>query len=195
MGYLIRLSGSGAEIGIGKISKAQFEFWSEQDNKEHLNSAIQGELDEDVEVPDDAHLEEHYEYQEVYCQSGIYEYDLQLEIESDDDGFDFSGDYDDVLDDLEHDGSGPVKQSSVKLPKKAGHYLVWEAEASGTLIEEEIELEDGDEFDPKKLKLLIKEITPKIKLVVGIEYDGYTLSNYSDEFEKSGDIKGTLLKS
>ncbi len=195
MGYRIRLSGNGAEIGIGKISKAQFEFWSDPDNKENLNYAIQGNLDEDVEVPDEALLEEHYEYQEVYCQSGIYEGVLNLEIESDDeDGFNFSGDYDDVLDDFEHDGSGPVKTTKVKFPKKSGHYIVWEAETSGTLIDEEIELEDGEAFDPKKLKLLLKEITPKLQLVTGVEYDGYTLSNYSDEFEKSGDIQAQILK-
>lgn len=122
MNFRIILSGNGAEIGVGKISKAQYDFWSKSVNAKNLNWEIQGNLDEDEVVPDEVRLSEHYEYMEIYCQSGVYEDGLELEIipedDEDDEGFTFSGDYDDFLDEFTFDDQHPIIEKTVKYPKK-----------------------------------------------------------------------------
>jgi hypothetical protein len=197
MNYLITLSGNGAEIGVGKISKAQFDFWSKPEQAENLNWEIQGGLDDD-EIPDEVRLAEHYEYMDVYCQSGVYESSLEIDItavdDEDDEEFSFSGEYDEFVDDFTFDGQEPILEKSVKYPKKKDHYIAWIAEESGTLLEEEIELEDGEVFDPKKIKLIYTTINPQLKLITGVEYDGYSLSEYTDDFEKSGEMEAQVFK-
>jgi len=197
MNYRIILTGNGAEIGVGKISKAQYDFWSKSVNAKNLNWEIQGNLDEDEVVPEEVRLSEHYEYMEIYCQSGVYEDGLELEIipedDEDDEGFTFSGDYDDFLDEFTFDDQYPIIEKTVKYPKKKEHCLAWIAEESGTLIEEVIELEDDEVFDPKKVKLIYTMINSQLKLITGVEYDGYSLSEYTDEFEKSGHMEAQVF--
>ena len=71
--YRIRLSGSGAEIGIGKISKAQYDFWNDEDHEDFLTGFITGEGDDDLEIPQKAQLTGDYrDYSDLYSTSGIF---------------------------------------------------------------------------------------------------------------------------
>ena len=59
--YSIEISGNGAEVGIHKLTKAQYEYWTAEENKPFLTEALvedYSSLDEDP--PEEAYFPDSY---------------------------------------------------------------------------------------------------------------------------------------
>lgn len=176
---------------IGKISQKQYDYWKTKDADEIVDG-LHGSH-EDEEMSDDVAIDDRFNYMDVFCSSGVYfeRFDLSIsEIDPKDEDADDAYFCFESEDDLSALGKQVVE--SVKYPKGHKTFLYSIAEEQGTLLEEEIELKGR--FDIKKLRIKIATLPNNSKLIVGIEYDGYTLDEYTDDFEQSGSLEANVFK-
>lgn len=188
--YKITLEGSGGEIMIGAMSKAQYDFWSKKD-KEEIVDALNGYYEE--EIPETAELGERYDFMDLFCSSAVSTtyFDLTIqEIEpEDEDAEDAYYNFDDygVL----KDGIENIEEKDLAYPKGKHNFLYTIDEESGILIEEELELEERFEID--KLKVKIITLPDNSKFIYGLEYDGVPLTEYTDNFSKIGSLTAGIF--
>ena len=65
--YSIEITSRGLDVGIGKITQAQYEYWSDEDREYDLTDALQSSYDyEGNETPEECKLYDYYnEYEDV----------------------------------------------------------------------------------------------------------------------------------
>ena len=80
--YTIRIWGRTREIGVGKISKQQYEYWSHEDHNDDLSDAMNESYDYDEnDTPKKARFDSaYYEYQDVHSFWGFDEDDTHMTI-------------------------------------------------------------------------------------------------------------------
>ena len=156
--YTIRIWGRTREIGVGKISKQQYEHWSHEDHNADLSDAMNESYDYDENnTPKKAQFDSaYYEYQDIHSFWGFDEDDTHMTIT------DKSGEeiYDGTLDgfiseahgdnDSRWDATEEVEELYPHYLGK-GYFVVWTQGGKGSCIQTTIDTE-GEEFDPRKLK-------------------------------------------
>jgi hypothetical protein len=202
--YSIEISGNGAEVGIHKLTKAQYDFWTKDENKEQLKWAIC----EDYSGIDDSSPEEVY-FPDSYiglCSlarlGGGYLGGLMIEISplefDDDEDVDALYSFDDQLNDFiesltpsQYKKIVNIKEFEFPIKKsKTPGYLVWKSEETGMFLEGEIDV--GKKFDIKKLRLNFHRVNGDIFLG-SVTYDEYQLYP-NDSWEASGIIEAEIIK-
>jgi hypothetical protein len=203
--YSISISGNGAEVGIKKLTKAQYDFWSDEKNEAFLKNALMEDYsDIDESAPEEIYFETSYHgLCDVLNSGGGYENSLTIEIspvdydEDDidpDDLYSFDDDLSEFINDLSAQEKNLIcnyeEFETPKSDKETAGYLIWEAEETGTFLEGEIEVDS--EFDINKLRLNFSKIN-KILYLKSVQYDGITIeqTNYWDQ---SGYFEAEIVK-
>ncbi len=184
MKYEIKVWGSGGRYGIGSITKEQYDFWIDSENREYLADEARQQLDDELEVPDEARFEDHYSaFDDIGVCVGP---DCELAMISiiDEKGFViYEGKYQDFKDRYESNS----KLSEITLPdKEDGHFLFWIISEEGDFY---ITTVETDIFKPEYLSFEETDIYGEAVLITDILYDkneleleaGYIKSN-DEEF-------------
>ena len=181
--YTIRIWGRTREIGVGKISKQQYEYWSHEDHNDDLSDAMNESYDYDEnDTPKKARFDSaYYEYQDVHSFWGFDEDDTHMTITNE------SGEeiYDGTLDgfiseahgdnDSRWDATEEVEELYPEYLGK-GYWLMWTQGGKGSCIQTTIEIAEGEEFDPRKLKVLNWDVQGT-SVVTRLVYDGVELDD------------------
>lgn len=204
--YSIEIHGNGAEVGIHKLTKAQYDFWTKEENKEQLKWAIC----EDYSGIDDSSPKEVY-FPDSYiglCSlarlgggylGGLWIEISPLEFDSDEDLEDENiYSYDDELNDFIESLTPSQYKKIVNIEEfefpakksKTPGYLVWKSEETGMFLEGEIDV--GKKFDIKKLRLNFHKVNGDIFLE-SVTYDEYQLDP-NDSWEADGSIEAEIIK-
>lgn len=184
--YRIEIYSRGLDVGIGTITKEQYEYWSDKNNSMYLDDALNDSYDyEDNATPENCKLYEYYnEYENVLYTFGP---DLQMSsmtIKDEDDNLIYAGEITDFTEEHDPDYDIPMIDHGVQdyytSVLEPGYYLQWCQGGKGLYVNDEFE---DDAFDPKKLRFTVVE-TDFGEIVDVVEYDGQV-------FEKDGnyDIK------
>jgi len=190
--YSIEISGNGAEVGIHKLTNAQYDFWTAEENNSFLAEALVEDYSSlDDSVPDGANYSDSYlGLRNIDTVGGGYLGGLMIEIspipEDDEDVEDLYS-FDDELNDFIASLSKPqykqiVNVEEYQLPTIKGipsGYLIWKAEETGIFLQGEIDVGEG--FDLKKLKLNFRKVNEDIFLE-SASYDDCDL-DFSDSWE------------
>jgi hypothetical protein len=183
--YTIEIYSRGLDVGIGKITQAQYEYWSDEDREYDLTEALQDNFDyEEHETPEECKLYEYYnEYEDVLFTFGPdFEYH-EMTIKDEDNNILYMGDVDGLV--SEHDpdyeidmidGGDRDYYMSVMEP---GYYLQWCNGGKGLYFDGQFEAES---FDPKKLKFKRVE-TDFGEVLDGISYDDESIENVAGDYD------------
>jgi hypothetical protein len=186
--YTIRIWGRTREIGVGKISKQQYEYWSHEDHNDDLSDAMNESYDYDEnDTPKKARFDgAYYEYQDVHSFWGFDEDDTHMTI-TDESGEEI---YDGTLDgfiseahgdnDSRWDATEEVEELYPHYLGK-GYFVVWTQGGKGSCIQTTIDTE-GEEFDPRKLKYTTWDIEGS-SCVNRLKYDDVELDDYGMDSE------------
>ena len=186
--YTIRIWGRTREIGVGKISKQQYEYWSHEDHNDDLSDAMNESYDYDEnDTPKKARFDSaYYEYQDVHSFWGFDEDDTHMTI-TDESGEEI---YDGTLDgfiseahgdnDSRWDATEEVEELYPHYLGK-GYFVVWTQGGKGSCIQTTIDTE-GEEFDPRKLKYTTWDIEGS-SCVNRLKYDDVELDDYGMDSE------------
>lgn len=149
----IEIYSRGFEIGIDRITKEQYEFWSKVEDDESdlsLHDALNDSINwEESEVPESARFKQcYYDMTGIACAYGANAEYSTLVIKDGEEEI-----YNDELEAFFDEESGTednieeVEYHSL-MDLEPGYYLYWEQGGKGQYFEGEIEVE---EFDPKLL--------------------------------------------
>lgn len=176
--YKIQLSGRGTERGVGKITEAQYEYWSDESKEYDLADALTENYDYDEnQTPEEARFKyPWFEYSEVAYQCGLDD-DAWIEI-IDPTGTkivntELSSYFNEVFGEDIHEHWEEMDEFYIEYEVKSGCYVSWAQGGKGTYFEFEI---DVDQFDPKKLKVETFDFEGN-SMVVKLFYDGEELEN------------------
>lgn len=179
----IKIFGRGSDRGIGTITKAQYEYWSE--HSDDLGEALNDNYDYDEnETPLEARLP--YEYYNEYDDAGFVtgpdEDSCGIAILNDEEETLFEGELYAVLDEIhgEDEGSEAVEEEGELYLNghclKPGYYVVWGQGGKGTYFEGSVDIPEGEEFDPKLLKFLTTDFDGQ-SIITTVEYNGDAVDN------------------
>jgi len=180
--YTIRIWGRTREIGVGKISKQQYEYWSHEDHNSDLSDAMNESYDYDEnDTPEKARFDSaYYEYQDVHSFWGFDEDDTHMTI-TDESGEEI---YDGTLDgfiseahgdnDSRWDATEEVEELYPEYLGK-GYFVMWTQGGKGSCIQTTIDT-NGEEFDPRKLKYTTWDVQGS-SIVNRLSYDGDELDD------------------
>jgi hypothetical protein len=186
--YTIRIWGRTREIGVGKITKQQYDHWSHEDHNSDLSDAMNESYDYDEnDTPKKARFDSaYYEYQDVHSFWGFDEDDTHMTI-TDESGEEI---YDGTLDgfiseahgdnDSRWDATEEVEELYPHYLGK-GYFVVWTQGGKGSCIQTTINTE-GEEFDPRKLKYTTWDIEGS-SCVNRLKYDDAELDDYGMDSE------------
>jgi len=180
--YAIRIWGRTREIGVGTISKEQYEHWSDSDHEDDLSDALNESYDYDEnETPENARFNHaYYEYQDVKSFWGFDEDDTHMTITNSDN----EEIYDGTLEDFIYQAHGDrfsrweATEEEEELYTEdlgTGYFVMWTQGGKGSCIQTSIETE-GKEFDPRKLSYKTWDVQGS-SVVHRLMYDGYELED------------------
>ena len=186
--YTIRVWGRTREIGVGKISKQQYDYWSHEDHEDDLSDAMNESYDyEENNTPKKAQFDSaYYEYQGVHSFWGFDEGDTHMTITNE------SGEeiYDGTLDgfineahgdnDTVYDATEEVEELYPEYLGK-GYFVMWTQGGKGSCIQTTIDTA-GEEFDPRKLKYTTWDVQGS-SIVNRLIYNGGELDDYGMDSE------------
>jgi len=162
--YTIRIWGRTREIGVGKITKEQYDYWSDEDHEDDLSDAMNENFDYDeAETPEGARFDiPYYEYQDVESIWGFDSDDTVMTIENESGEEIYKGDLMSFIseahgdNDSQWDTSEEIGEVYPEYFDK-GTYVFWQQGGKGSCIQTTIDTE-GEEFDPRKLKIKTYDI-------------------------------------
>ena len=176
--YTIRIWGRTREIGVHKIKKAQYEYWSDEDHESDLSDALNENYDYDEnETPKAARFDlPYYEYQDKISFWGFDQDDTHMTIENSEGETIYEGDLESFISEV-NDEMGycdALEEQEELYPEYLGkgYWLMWTQGGKGSCIQTTIE----GVFEPKKLKVLYWDVqgTPVTTRLV---YDGVELDD------------------
>jgi hypothetical protein len=176
--YKIEIYSRGFEVGIGEITREQYEYWS--DREEDLGEALnQNIYYDDENVPEDARFE--YYYNEYSSEAEAYGPDADnstLVIKLGEEEL-----FNDELQSFFNEEQGTVEnlsevESTYIDDLKPGYYVYWEQGGKGLYFEGEIVT---DKFDPKLLHFKTT-IVEGNEVVTAVEYDGKDIENFGGDW-------------
>ena len=180
--YTIRIWGRTREIGVGTISKEQYEHWSDSDHEDDLSDALNESYDYDEnETPENARFNHaYYEYQDVKSFWGFDEDDTHMTITNSDN----EEIYDGTLEDFIYQAHGDrfsrweaTEEEEELYPEHLGqgYFVMWTQGGKGSCIQTSIDTE-GQEFDPRKFGYKTWDVQGS-SVVNRLMYDGYELED------------------
>lgn len=180
--YTIRIWGRTREIGVHKIKKAQYEYWSDEDHEGDLSDALNENYDYDEnETPKGARFDlPYYEYQGKISFWGFDQDDTHMTIENDEGDNIYEGDLESFI--AEAHGEDSRWEATEELEELypeylgKGYWLMWTQGGKGSCIQTTITVQEGEEFDPRKLKVLNWDVQGT-SVVTRLVYDGEELSD------------------
>ena len=183
--YTIRIWGRTRELGVHKIKKAQYDYWSDEDHEDDLSDALNESYDyEENKTPKAAQFDlPYYEYQGKHSFWGFDQDDTHMTIENSEGETIYDGDLESFIAEAhgEEDSRWEATEEQEELYPEhlgKGYWLMWTQGGKGSCIQTTIEIEEGQEFDPRKLKVLNWDIQGT-SVVTRLVYDG-------DELDDSG---------
>ena len=181
--YTIRIWGRTREIGVHKIKKAQYEYWSDEDHEDDLSDALNENYDYDEnETPKAARFDlPYYEYQGKISFWGFDQDDTHMTIENDEGENIYEGDLESFIAEShgEEDSRWEATEELEELYPEylgKGYWLMWTQGGKGSCIQTTITIEEGAEADPRKLKVLNWDVQGT-SVVTRLVYDGEELSD------------------
>jgi hypothetical protein len=162
--YTIRIWGRTREIGVGKITKEQYDYWIDEDHEDDLSDAMNENFDYDeAETPEGARFDmPYYEYQDVESIWGFDSDDTVMSITNQDGEEIYKGDLMSFIseahgdNDSQWDANEEIGELYPEYFEK-GTYVFWTQGGKGSCIQTTIDTE-GEEFDPRKLKTKYRDI-------------------------------------
>jgi uncharacterized Zn finger protein (UPF0148 family) len=181
--YTIRIWGRTREIGVSKINKQQYEYWSDEDHEDDLSDALNENYDyDDNDTPKKARFDSpYYEYQDKISFWGFDQDDTVMTIENSEGEEIYRGDIESFLSEA-HGGNDSLYDATEEQDELYPHYLgkgywlYWTQGGKGSCIQTTIVIEEDDEFDPRKLKVLNWDIEGT-SVVTRLVYDGVELDD------------------
>ena len=177
--YTIRIWGRTREIGVHKIKKAQYEYWSDEDHEGDLSDALNESYDYDEnETPKAARFDlPYYEYQGKHSFWGFDQDDTHMTIENSEGETIYDGELESFFSEAhgEEDSLYDATEEQEELYPEhlgKGYWLMWTQGGKGSCIQTTIE----GVFEPKKLKALNWDIQGT-SVVTRLVYDGEELSD------------------
>jgi hypothetical protein len=177
--YTIRIWGRTREIGVSKIKKAQYDYWSDEDNESDLGDALNENYDyEDNGTPKAAQFDmPYYEYQDKISFWGFDQDDTHMTIENSEGETIYEGDIESFFDEAhgEEDSRWECTEEQEELYPEylgKGYWLMWTQGGKGSCIQTTIE----GTFEPKKLKALNWDVQGS-SIVTRLVYDGVELED------------------
>ena len=166
--YTIRIWGRTREIGVSKIKKAQFDYWSDEDHEDDLSDALNENYDyEENETPKAARFElPYYEYQDKISFWGFDEDSTHVTITNKDEEI-FEGDMG------EFEGEELEELYPDYLGK--GYWLMWTQGGKGSCLQVTINTGE-EEFDLKKLSYTSWDVEGST-VINRLHYDGVELDD------------------
>ena len=179
--YTIRIWGRTREIGVHKIKKAQYDYWSNEEHEDDLSDALNESYDyEENETPKAAQFDlPYYEYQGKHSFWGFDQDDTHMTIENSEGETIYDGDLESFFseahgeEDSRYDCTEELEELYPEYLGK-GYWLMWTQGGKGSCIQTSIE----GVFEPKKLKARNWDIQGT-SVVTRLVYDG-------DELEDEG---------
>jgi len=180
MKYTIEIFSRGMDVGIGSITKEQYEYWS--DRVEDLGDALTQNYDyEENETPVECQFDEYYnEYSNVlYAWGPDMDYH-EIKI-TDENGTEvYKGTAYDLIHEHDEDYESMYEGEEYFMSvQKNGYYVRWCEGGKGCYFESEFET---DQFDPKKLKFFNSE-TDYGDILSSVYYDGEGLENFAGDYD------------
>ena len=177
--YTIRIWGRTREIGVHKIKKAQYDYWSDEDHEGDLSDALNESYDyEENETPKAAQFDlPYYEYQGKHSFWGFDQDDTHMTIENSEGEEIYHGDLESFFseahgeEDSRYDCSDELEELYPEHLGK-GYWLMWTQGGKGSCIQTSIE----GAFEPKKLKAHNWDIQGT-SVVTRLVYDGDELDD------------------
>jgi len=177
--YTIRIWGRTREIGVSKIKKAQYEYWSDEDHESDLGDALNENYDyEDNGTPKAAQFDmPYYEYQDKISFWGFDQDDTHMTIENSEGETIYEGDLENFFEEAhgEEDSRWECTEEQEELYPEylgKGYWLMWTQGGKGSCIQTSIE----GVFEPKKLKALNWDVQGT-SVVTRLVYDGVELDD------------------
>jgi len=142
--YTIRIWGRTREIGVSKIKKAQYEYWSIEDHEDDLSDALNENYDYDEnKTPKAARFDlPYYEYQDKISFWGFDEDDTHVTITNSDEEEIFEGDMGEF--------AGEEVEELYPEHLGKGYWLMWTQGGKGSCLQVTINTGD-EEFNPEEL--------------------------------------------
>ena len=177
--YTIRIWGRTREIGVSKIKKAQYDYWSDEDHEGDLADALNESYDyEENETPKAAQFDlPYYEYQDKHSFWGFDQDDTVMTIENSEGEEIYRGDLESFFseahgeEDSRYDCADELEELYPEYLGK-GYWLMWTQGGKGSCIQTSIE----GVFEPKKLKVFNWDIQGT-SVVTRLVYDGDELDD------------------
>ena len=176
--YTIRIWGRTREIGVHKIKKAQYDYWSDEDHESDLSDALNENYDyEENNTPKAAQFDlPYYEYQGKHSFWGFDQDDTHMTIENSEGETIYDGDLESFISEANDDIGyhDAIEEQEELYPEYfgKGYWLMWTQGGKGSCIQTSIE----GEFKPKKLKVLNWDVQGT-SVVTRLVYDGVELSD------------------
>ena len=181
--YTIRIWGRTREIGVHKIKKAQYDYWSDEDHEDDLSDALNESYDYDENnTPKAARFDlPYYEYQDKISFWGFDQDDTHMTIENSEGENIYEGDLESFIAEAhgEEDSRWEATEELEELYPEylgKGYWLMWTQGGKGSCIQTTIEIAKGEEFDPRKLKVLNWDVQGT-SVVTRLVYDGDELDD------------------
>ena len=177
--YTIRIWGRTREIGVHKIKKAQYDYWSDEDHESDLADALNESYDyEENKTPKAAQFDlPYYEYQDKHSFWGFDQDDTHMTIENSEGETIYDGDLENFFseahgeEDSRYDCTEELEELYPEYLGK-GYWLMWTQGGKGSCIQTSIE----GVFEPKKLKAHNWDIQGT-SVVTRLVYDGDELDD------------------
>ena len=177
--YTIRIWGRTREIGVHKIKKAQYDYWSDEDHESDLADALNESYDyEENKTPKAAQIDlPYYEYQDKHSFWGFDQDDTHMTIENSEGETIYDGDLENFFseahgeEDSRYDCTEELEELYPEYLGK-GYWLMWTQGGKGSCIQTSIE----GVFEPKKLKAHNWDIQGT-SVVTRLVYDGDELDD------------------
>ncbi|CAB4133461.1 hypothetical protein UFOVP257_204 [uncultured Caudovirales phage] len=180
--FTIEIWSRGVDVGMGKITKAQYDYWSDEGSM-YLGDALNDNFDyEENEAPEGAKLDRAYynEYDDIFYAWGPDMDYHTLKITDEDGNVIYEGEAYGLIQEHDEDHDfmydGEEYFSNIQEP---GHYVSWCQGGKGLYFEGQFE---DEEFDPKKLKFFNSE-TDYGDVLSGISYGGDDIENNAGDYD------------
>lgn len=178
--YTIRIWGRTREIGVGKITKEQYDYWSDEEREYDLAEALNENFDYDEnETPEKARFESpYYDYNEVHSIYGFDDDDTVMTITNSDGEEIYNGSLISFFDEVhgEEDSRWEVSDETEELYPQylgKGYFVYWTQGGKGSCLQTTIDT-GTDEFDLKKLRYKYWDVEGN-SIVTNLEYNGQEL--------------------
>ncbi len=194
MKYTIEVYGNGIELGVGKITKDQYKFWSKSENHSYFQDAVRLDIDDDtLKVPAKARFAKDFlDMTEYGSATGMPFLDAEgpfIKITSSTGKEFFCGTYSEYREKFDPEDNdllvANVEVEHIDYPDDQDHVIYWRRYLKGVFFRGEI---DTKKFDPLNLKFSQIEVLGGMDILVHVEYDGVSIEKNDESIRESSTV-------